>query len=640
MNNIIEYKSTNTEIVFCIVDNTSQIKSNWTTELVKNLSDFVLSNIVQKGYTVLQGVNEDALLASTSAYKHAVVLSTGTEYTNGSAFFEAVEDAVTQDYFLQGHIPNRDTGYFELHNQCYIINLETYRSLGMPEIGKFSVYDSHTQVEPICSDSFYNPPQYGPITIFDSNILGAIIRKTTSDYSGYQTLRGEYLDAIEDNDPNFDMFIPKDYKGPLDPKFEKGLPDFTDFQEMFAMYGAELPIKQLAGSAGGPVANQKLTFKEWVLQDPVTRGSANAQQLYAEYEEQFDNPFNPNPTEDQTNSQPAQRTAADLFGDINLPTAKKDKSPNALLSNFNNSLQRFPNTIGGRLFGDLSNAPVQTADIFNDIYQQKEWNNAYADMRGDIVADNLYGTTTDAFNKRGTFDVNTGLMGSEGDRTTGLYMSKEGGGVNNPGFKALPAEAQHNILSNMAYGGAKGEEAYLANRDRVIKRELAKAQEAGETKKERKNRIKNYDHNYLQEYIELFRNKNKNDETAIKDIMSQMGVTENDTLFIGNSNNLSGAKMFPEFKLQQYLASQIDPEAYNAGQPVNVNYKNKAPYYTSDPDEDGRSYDFKTANYYDDDNGYIHLIKSKKQNGGEQTVEVDSRMLAKLIAAGADIEKL
>ena len=47
-------------------------------------------------------------------------------------------------------------------------------------------------------------------------------------------------------------------------------------------------------------------------------------------------------------------------------------------------------------------------------------------------------------------------MGSEGDATTGLYMNaKFGGGINNAGFKALPAEAQHNILSNMAYGGAK-----------------------------------------------------------------------------------------------------------------------------------------------------------------------------------------
>jgi len=64
-------------------------------------------------------------------------------------------------------------------------------------------------------------------------------------------------------------------------------------------------------------------------------------------------------------------------------------------------------------------------------------------------------------------------MGSEGDRTTGLYMSKQGGGINNAGFKALPDFVQHNILSNMASGG---EAAYLANRDRVIKREMAKAQ--------------------------------------------------------------------------------------------------------------------------------------------------------------------
>ncbi len=38
-------------------------------------------------------------------------------------------------------------------------------------------------------------------------------------------------------------------------------------------------------------------------------------------------------------------------------------------------------------------------------------------------------------------------------RTTGKM--KKGGGVNNSGFKALPPEAQHNILSNMSLGGDK-----------------------------------------------------------------------------------------------------------------------------------------------------------------------------------------
>jgi len=437
--------------------------------------------------------------------------------------------------------------------------------------------------------------------------------------------------SVENIDPGFDMKTPKGYDGPFDPGFDKGVPNFSDYQQMLVKYGAEIPNMQMAG----PVANQKLSFQEWVVQDPVTRGGANGPQLYAEYEAEFDNPFNPTPPVAQTNDVPAQRSAADLFTDIKGPEV------DANYGGVGGFLDRALNSTVATAFGDLSNFAVGAADVANDYFAEINKKKAQEELRGDLVADNIYGTKTDAFNKRGTFDINSGLMGSEGDATTGLYMSKEGGGVNNPGFKALPPEAQHNILSNMAYGGAKGEEAYLANRDRVIKRELAKAQEAGETRKERKERIKNYDHNYLQEYIELFKSKNKNDETAIKDIMSQMGVTANDTLFVGNSNTVSGAKMFPQFNLKQYLASQIDPEAYNAGESVIVNHTNKAPYYTSEPDpEDGKSYSFKNKTYYDDDNGYIHLIKSKKQNGGEQTVEVDSRMLAKLIAAGADIEKL
>ena len=54
-------------------------------------------------------------------------------------------------------------------------------------------------------------------------------------------------------------------------------------------------------------------------------------------------------------------------------------------------------------------------------------------------------------------------------KTTGK-MAK-GGGINNAGFKALPPQAQHNIMSNMAMGG---ESDYLANRDKVIKRAIAR----------------------------------------------------------------------------------------------------------------------------------------------------------------------
>ena len=67
----------------------------------------------------------------------------------------------------------------------------------------------------------------------------------------------------------------------------------------------------------------------------------------------------------------------------------------------------------------------------------------------------MYGTNEDPFMKRGAWDINTGTFGSEGQRTvrTNMGIAKDGGGINNAGFKALPPQAQQNILDNMLYGG-------------------------------------------------------------------------------------------------------------------------------------------------------------------------------------------
>ena len=144
-----------TEIVYIVLDRISSCQTQWTAELMKNLSDFVVSNILDKGYNVIQGIDEDDLLREASAhYDYAVVLSTGTEFINGSVFFDEVERTVNSDraFFLIGHIPDRDDGYYELHEQCYIINLKKYKELGSPIVGEFAFYSPHTQVEPARSD--------------------------------------------------------------------------------------------------------------------------------------------------------------------------------------------------------------------------------------------------------------------------------------------------------------------------------------------------------------------------------------------------------------------------------------------------------------------------------------------------------
>lgn len=155
------------DIVYIFVDRIGQCQTKWTAEIVRNLSDYVLSKILAHGFNVIQGLDEDAMLQEAAKdYTHAVVLSTGTEFINGDEFFHEVEKEVYsgREFFLWGHIPDRDDGYYELHEQCYIINLKTYKELGCPVVGKFEYYSPHTQIAPRRSDENIHD-DYTPIWV-------------------------------------------------------------------------------------------------------------------------------------------------------------------------------------------------------------------------------------------------------------------------------------------------------------------------------------------------------------------------------------------------------------------------------------------------------------------------------------------
>ena len=156
--NVIEFNpGWKTDIAFCFVDNTRTYQSD-IREFMKNQADGTLSNIYNKGWTVYQWVNEDALIkhASDKGHKWAVVFSTGTEFINGAVFFDAILKLIKQDFFIAGHILDRDDAYYELHHQCYVINLEIYKQLGCPEIGQQELGSIHTQEEPNRSDDNYH----------------------------------------------------------------------------------------------------------------------------------------------------------------------------------------------------------------------------------------------------------------------------------------------------------------------------------------------------------------------------------------------------------------------------------------------------------------------------------------------------
>ena len=185
-------------------------------------------------------------------------------------------------------------------------------------------------------------------------------------------------------------------------------------------YGGSLPKAQYSiPDSGAPFANpiedanetETLTFQDWVLQDPITRSSANAQQEYQAY------------VASETASTPTASTpsADQLWGEINMPEVDVN------FGGLQGFVDRTMNSNVVQAFDDVSNFAVKGADVVNDWFEDKAINDAEIENRNKLVADNIYSTETDPFNSRGMWDINSGRAGSEGDRTTGLYMTKKGG---------------------------------------------------------------------------------------------------------------------------------------------------------------------------------------------------------------------
>ena len=117
-----------------------------------------------------------------------------------------------------------------------------------------------------------------------------------------------------------------------------------------------------------------------------------------------------------------------------------------------------------------------------------------------------------------------------------------------------------------------------------------------------------YSHPYLQNYVDLFRNRgNIANQQDVAGIMSSMNVTPSDTLFVRSSGDYNMANTMADFELAKYLAKQINPEAYNAGQSVPVTYKDRLKFNVEEKD------------VYNDKGGYTSIKKSKKKAQGGVT---------------------
>ena len=174
-NNVIEFKSLEdkkSKIAFCLVDTTAQAASNWICEIVKNQAEYTISNVVGKFYDLYQGLDEDILLNHVTdlKYEYAVMFTTGTEFINGYTFFECIDRLIESNVALAGHILDRGDAYYELHQQCYLINLQIFDQLGRPQIGSQELGQQHQQYIPQRSEENFHD-DYTPTWIKFGNIL-------------------------------------------------------------------------------------------------------------------------------------------------------------------------------------------------------------------------------------------------------------------------------------------------------------------------------------------------------------------------------------------------------------------------------------------------------------------------------------
>jgi hypothetical protein len=134
-------------------------------------------------------------------------------------------------------------------------------------------------------------------------------------------------------------------------------------------------------------------------------------------------PFKPVPKPEQEMlPMPSSKPVGEFKPSPLLPVdSPKVKITNKAEGDFN----RFMDSRFMQGYGNLSNFAVNAADFANEIFKDKKRKNAEGRLYDMTMADNYYSYNANPMNKKGTWDVNTGLQ--EQNNYTNYQMFQEGG---------------------------------------------------------------------------------------------------------------------------------------------------------------------------------------------------------------------
>ena len=140
-------------ILICVHDILDVCATDWSKEIAKNLSDYMINRFLINGYDVCISTSEHELLTyGIEEYTHAVVIATGTSPKLSDRIIHAIESKCKENFYIAGHVLDRQENFFELHHQFYIVNLSQHKELGCPSLGEAST-TPHKKVKPIAKST-------------------------------------------------------------------------------------------------------------------------------------------------------------------------------------------------------------------------------------------------------------------------------------------------------------------------------------------------------------------------------------------------------------------------------------------------------------------------------------------------------
>lgn len=156
------------------LDITDYIKDSTALSLTKNITEYWVQENENYYLPTTCNKDPDAVLkwADVAGLKYLMIVAMGTNLSKQDNFYHVLPKFLENNlnFAVAGHILDKGDKFYELHHQCFIINMDWWRANGQPLIGKEEFSAPWSTVKPIRSEENWHD-NYTPHWIAQGNAI-------------------------------------------------------------------------------------------------------------------------------------------------------------------------------------------------------------------------------------------------------------------------------------------------------------------------------------------------------------------------------------------------------------------------------------------------------------------------------------